>query len=179
MAKKKSPVDQELGESGGLFGAISDSMHATPEWNPVEGVVAVHSPSGNPRRAAGLDKGKLGHALTPGTMASFANAGWRFVNADEGPVDKNAHEVVVDRDGNVKIVGATLDVKFAPGISPKQIDALLKKYGLAVNEAYDFSSNLFSVTSDRVLENVRELSSLSEVEFVEPSLIEPLGKRSG
>jgi hypothetical protein len=163
----------------GLFGAIFDNMNAAPEWKPVDGVVAVHSASGGPKRAGSLDQSKLGHALSPAMKTKFEEAGWHFINADESQSGEDAHEVIVDKDGNVKIVGATLDVKFSPGLSSKQIEALLEKYGLAVSDSYKFSPNLFSVRSNRVLENVRDLSSLAEVEFAEPSLIEPIGKRSG
>lgn len=177
MTKETSPRDGQSGESGGLFGAIYTSMHDKRTWKPVEGVVAVHRNSDMPDLADALENATLTNMVSPVARSNFAEAGWHFVNAENIRAGSDVHEVLIDGDGQLKIVGSTIDVKFGQEVSPESIHALLEDCGLAMVETYDFSRNLFSVKGDRILEKAVKLASLDEVEFAEPSLIEAIDRR--
>lgn len=177
MTSKTSPNGRQPGKRGTLFAAIQDALQSSQGWKPIQGVVAVHSPSDAPEPARTLDETRLPNLISPVARSRFAEAGWHLVNAEDSLADSDGHELVIDKDGQLKIVGSTLDVKFGQDMTPESIKALLDDCGLAVVQAYDFSRNMFSVKGDHILEKAARLASLDEVEFAEPSLIESIGPR--
>jgi hypothetical protein len=176
LTKKTSPSDGEPGKRRGLFDAIQSAMKDTHRWRPIEGVVAVHSSSDGPDLASTLHDTRLANTVSPVARSLFAEAGWHFVNAEDSRAGSDAHEVLIDRDGQLKIVGSTIDVKFRSDVSSESIHTLLEDCGLTMVESYDFSKNLFSVRGDRILEKAIKLNSLEDVEFAEPSLIESISR---
>src|SRR5262245_1223956 len=48
---------------------------------------------------------------------AFENAGWTFVKSGNAPPAAADHDVVVDADGHLKVVGHALNVKFDPALS--------------------------------------------------------------
>jgi hypothetical protein len=107
---------------------------------------------------------------------AFEKAGWKFARIGSASGDSN---VVVDNDGRLKIVSDALNVKFDPSMSRRDVESILKEYGLSVRRDLKFSPNLFTVSgagSDGV-EKAKTLNNLDKVLYAEPVLIEAIGQR--
>lgn len=178
MGKVKPETGGQSHQEGSLFEMIYDAVDSEPAWKPIEGVVAVYNGSASPSAGAKLDWSGLARALTPARISKFADAGWEFVSPAQASAKSRAHPVVLDQDGHVKIVGSSIDVKFVPTVNLDEIKKILDKYGLSIEMNYDFSPNFFSVIGEKILEKTKQLKSIDQVEFAEPSLIEVIDGRS-
>ena len=126
------------------------------------------------------------HGLNPGDAKAFENAGWTFVKPSQSgarPGQSGAptadHDVVVDADGHLKVVGHALNVKFEPSLSRDDAEGILGRYGLSIRRAMGFAPNLFLVdgAQDDMLSKAKSLNQLDDVVYAEPVLIEPIQGR--
>jgi hypothetical protein len=110
---------------------------------------------------------------------AFEKAGWTFVKPRQGVAPTADHDVVIDTDGHLKVVGHALNVKFKPTLSRDAAEGILGDYGLSIRRAMGFSPNLFLVTGakDDMVSKAKSLNQLDTVVYAEPVLIEPIKGR--
>src|SRR5262245_45836253 len=117
--------------------------------------------------------------LNPGDAKAFEKAGWTFVKPGQGSAPAADHDVVVDADGHLKVVGHALNVKFDPSLSRDAAEGILGRYGLSIRREMGFAPNLFLVTGaqDDIVSKAKSLNQLDGVVYAEPVLIEPIQGR--
>jgi len=110
---------------------------------------------------------------------AFEKAGWTFVKPGGYVASSGHHDVVVDSDGRLKVVGHALNVRFDPTLSRKDADDILGRYGLSIRREMGFAPNLFLVTGAQTdaVSKAKLLNGLESVVYAEPVLIEPIEGR--
>lgn len=106
-------------------------------------------------------------------------AGWKFIAAVEG-VDGPGLDVLVDSDGNLKLLGRSLVVKIDPSLGHEEIETLLSRSGLVVRRKLGFAPNTFVLDAENgsALSIAESLNALEEIVYAEPNIIEPIRGRS-
>lgn len=119
------------------------------------------------------------HAVDAREATAFEEAGWRFVKAGRADVSEADHDVVVDSDGHLKILGRALNVKFDPTLSRSEITRILDRFGLSIRRSMGFAPNLFLVSgnSGDILSKAEALNKLDGVVYAEPVMFEALERR--
>lgn len=117
--------------------------------------------------------------VDPAEALAFEKAGWTFVKPRLARAAEANHDVVVDVDGHLKVVGHALNVKFDPALSQETAESILNRYGLSIRRRLGFSPNLFTVigAQDDIVSKARSLNEEDGVVYAEPVLIEPLTGR--
>ena len=117
--------------------------------------------------------------LNAGDALAFEKAGWTFVRRGRDAASPTEHDVVIDTDGHLKVVGHALNVKFQPTLSREAAEKILGCYGLSIRRAMGFSPNLFLATGtqDDIVSKARSLNQLDSVVYAEPVLIEAIKGR--
>ena len=144
----------------------------------VHGVCAF-APNLAPDALAGAPASTAQHAINSSDARAFEKAGWRFVRTERPCSNKAAHDVVVDKDGHLKILTHALNVKFGPSVPHTMIESILGRFRLSKRRNLAFSPNLFLVedrTGDAI-STAKSLNELDDVVYAEPVLIEAIGRR--
>lgn len=115
-------------------------------------------------------------------IRTFEQAGWTFVPSEAKEAREaqgDDYSVVVDGDGHLKILGNALNVKFEPALTRDEAERILQDHGLHIRRDLTFSPNLFLVSGIEgdTLGKARSLNAVSEVQYAEPVVIEPIGRR--
>ena len=126
---------------------------------------------------------KILQKLTP-----WARAGWQFIPREReignNPYDGGGFRILIDEDGEVKIEGRSMVVKFDPTLSEDDINALLKSYGASIKRWIRPAPNLVQAIVDPLQTRLSPLIDLAEriegddgVEYARPELIENIPNR--
>lgn len=145
--------------------------------------VRAHAPAATPFDASGespsLDTTgtpALASATAQADLRSFAEAGWSIKREGDEP---GGLEVVVDGDGHIKMLGPTLNVKFAADVADAAREALLERHALTVRRRIGAAGAVYLVnaTAGDALGAARALNQEAGVEWAEPVFIEALSSR--
>jgi hypothetical protein len=117
--------------------------------------------------------------LDPDEAAAFEKAGWTFVKPRLTHEAEGDHDVIVDVDGHLKVVGHALNVKFDPALTREAAERILGCFGLGIRRALGFAPNLFLVTGNEsdFVSKAKSLNQLDGVVYAEPVFIEPIEGR--